>query len=143
MAGIISPEGRKNIMRSVKSESKLENKISKQLWSKGYRFRKNVRTLFGKPDIAIKKYKVVVFIDSCFWHHCPEHGHYPRTNEEFWKKKLNRNMERDSEVSNFYLELGWNILRIWEHETKEMDQVVDKIAAFIELAKNRIPENKK
>ncbi|TAA73145.1 very short patch repair endonuclease [Planococcus salinarum] len=135
MAGIISSEGRKNIMKSIKSESKLENKISKLLWHKGYRYRKNVKNLVGKPDIAIKKYKIVIFIDSCFWHHCPDHGHFPRTNEEFWRKKLTRNMERDIEVNNYYNKNGWNILRIWEHETKNLEQVIGKIVNFIEEAK--------
>jgi DNA mismatch endonuclease (patch repair protein) len=70
---------RKN-MQAIKSRSKLEAKVTKSLWQKGIRFRKNVKSLPGKPDIAIKKYKVVIFIDSCFWHVCPIHGNSPKSN---------------------------------------------------------------
>ncbi|WP_356948169.1 hypothetical protein [Fictibacillus fluitans] len=72
-------------MRSIKSVSKLEEIVSKELWRRGFRFRRNVKDLFGKPDFAIKKYKVVIFIDSCFWHNCPVHGHLPKTNVEYWQ----------------------------------------------------------
>ena len=61
-------------MQAIKSQSKLEDKITTALWRKGIRFRKNVKSLFGKPDIAIKKYKIAIFIDSCFWHVCELHG---------------------------------------------------------------------
>lgn len=63
------------------------------------RFRKNVKSLFGTPDIASKKYKIVIFVDSCFWHLCPEHGNIPKTNIEFWENKLIRNRQRDCEVN--------------------------------------------
>lgn len=114
-------------MRAIKSQSNLENKVSIALWKKGFRFRKNSK-LFGKPDVAIKKYKVVIFIDSCFWHVCPEHGNMPKSNQDYWMKKLSRNQERDREVNNYYIQNGWQILRIWEHELKaDFDATVDKI----------------
>ncbi|WP_308809867.1 hypothetical protein [Salinicoccus roseus] len=68
---MMSAEKRKRTMSRIRSQSKLENRITKALWAEGYRFRKNVRTLMGSPDIAIQKYRVVIFIDSCFWHMCP------------------------------------------------------------------------
>lgn len=110
---------RSEIMRKVKSTSQLEEYVRKALWAHGVRFRKNVKNLFGKPDIAIQKYKIVIFIDSCFWHACPLHGRMPKSNLEYWTKKLERNKERDEEVTNFYLEKKWHIKRIWEHELKE------------------------
>ncbi|MCS3486073.1 DNA mismatch endonuclease Vsr [Bacillus sp. JUb11] len=70
-------------MQAIKSVSKLEDKITKQLWSKSIRFRRNVKDLKGKPDIAIKKYKVVIFIDSYFWHACPIHGNIPKSNMDY------------------------------------------------------------
>ncbi len=89
--------------------------------------------MFGKPDISIKKYKVVIFIDSCFWHCCPVHGNMPKSNREYWIQKLERNTQRDIEVNNFYKEQGWNILRIWEHEFKaDFNKAVDVISDFIE-----------
>lgn len=133
-----SEEGRRNIMRSVKSQSKLENMVSKELWKAGIRFRKNEKSLLGKPDIAIKKYKVVIFVDSCFWHYCDIHGHLPKSNPDFWKEKLMRNRERDSTVNEYYESRGWNIKRIWEHEIKEdFDHVIADTLLFIEKAKGQ------
>ena len=119
MADMMSAEKRKRTMSRIRSQSKLENRITKALWAEGYRFRKNVRTLMGSPDIAIQKYRVVIFIDSCFWHMCPDHGNWPKSNQEFWNRKLGRNMERDREVNAHYHEKGWHIMRMWEHEFKE------------------------
>lgn len=116
----------------------LENHVSKSLWHSGIRLRKNVRSLYGNPDFSIKKYKVVVFIDSCFWHLCPKHGTLPKSNINFWEKKLNRNMERDKEVTLYYQKQNWWILRVWEHEFKEdYDSAILKIADFIEFAKTQ------
>lgn len=125
-------------MRAIRStNTKLEEKITKELWKKGIRFRKNVKDMFGKPDIAIKKYKVVIFLDSCFWHGCELHGNMPKTNPEYWEKKLKRNKERDIEVTDYYQNRGWHILRIWQHEVKEnFDYVINKIIEFIRYAKN-------
>lgn len=123
-------------MSRIRAQSKLENRVTKALWAEGYRFRKNVRTLKGTPDIAIQKYKVVIFIDSCFWHVCPEHGNWPKSNEEFWNRKLARNMERDREVDAHYNALEWHIMRLWEHEFKQdFEGTLKKIIEFIESAK--------
>lgn len=123
---------RSKIMSSIKAVSKLESLVTQELWKKGFRFRRNVRGMVGTPDIAIKKYKVVIFIDSCFWHFCPVHGRMPKSNVEFWKKKLERNQQRDKEHTKFYLQKGWHILRIWEHEIRQdFDKTIQKIATFV------------
>lgn len=83
MTDRITKEQRSQVMKSIKGQSLLENEVSKALWHKGVRFRKNVRSLFGNPDISIKKYKIVIFIDSCFWHACPIHGNTPKSNTDF------------------------------------------------------------
>lgn len=138
MADIMSKEDRRKTMQAIRAQSKLENSVSRELWKRGYRFRKNVKSLYGTPDIAIKKYKIVIFIDSCFWHLCPIHGRIPKSNKDFWSKKLTRNKERDAEVNEFYKEKGWNIKRIWEHEIREdLDRVVDELADFIDEKRNR------
>lgn len=111
----MSKENRSKTMKAIRSQSKLENRITKELWNKGYRFRKNDKSLVGKPDISIKKYKIAIFIDSCFWHVCPLHSNQPKSNEEYWKKKLSRNEQRDKEVNLHYESNRWNIKRIWEH----------------------------
>lgn len=123
---------RSEIMKRVKSTSHLEELVGKALWEHGIRYRKNVKDLVGKPDIAIKKYKVVIFIDSCFWHACPLHGRMPKSNIEYWSKKLERNKARDQEVNRYYLDNNWHIKRVWEHELKEdFTGTINSLAKFI------------
>ena len=130
-------EQRHKNMQAVKAQgTNLENLVVNFLWQKGYRFRKNVKDLEGKPDIAIKKYKLVIFIDSCFWHKCPLHYKAPATNFEFWENKISKNKQRDDYVTNYYLAKKWNILRIWEHELKEdFDITLQKVINFLENSK--------
>ncbi len=107
-------------MQAIRSKrTKLENRVCRELWHRGLRFRRNVADLPGKPDIAVKKRKVVVFIDSCFWHGCPDHGHIPATNSDYWLHKIQRNRTRDRAVNQFYTDRGWRIKRVWEHELRE------------------------
>lgn len=125
-------------MQAIKSHSKLEEKVTKALWRHGVRFRKNVKSLPGKPDIAIKKYKLAIFIDSCFWHVCPTHGNMPKSNQDYWVKKLTRNQNRDQEINQYYNQKGWSLLRIWEHDFKiDFDLTIYKIITFILDAKEK------
>ncbi|MDU0205814.1 very short patch repair endonuclease [Paenibacillus sp. MAH-36] len=136
MADNITTETRSKIMRSIRSKSNLENLFCSKLWHRGLRFRRNVPSLFGKPDIAIKKYKFVVFIDSCFWHFCPRHGHFPKSNKEYWDKKIYRNVLRDYKVGNYYISKRWHVLRIWEHQIKDdLDRCVEYVIQYIEKIK--------
>ncbi|VEF92575.1 Very short patch repair protein [Brevibacillus brevis] len=136
MADIVSKEVRSRMMSKIRSVSKLEDRVSRELWSRRIRIRRNVKTLVGRPDFSIKKYRVVIFLDSCFWHYCPAHAVIPKTNTQYWIEKLNKNKQRDLEVNNYYVSIGWNILRVWEHEVKKDYQcVIDKIINFIENAK--------
>lgn len=140
MADKFSKETRSKIMRSIRSKSKLEDLLCRELWLKGLRFRRNVPTLFGKPDVSIKKYKVVVFIDSCFWHFCPKHGHFPKSNQEYWNKKIYRNVFRDYMVGNYYISKGWHIIRIWEHQIKDdVQKCAEHIIKTIENIKQGSP----
>lgn len=143
MSDNLTPSQRTKNMQAIKSVSKLENHVAGELWKRGIRFRRNVKTLFGKPDIAIKKYKIVIFIDSCFWHCCPIHGNMPKSNFDYWKKKLDRNKARDKDVNEFYKENHWNILRVWEHAFKEdFDDAVNKIEDFIKCIKSNSRKKK-
>lgn len=142
MADKFSPEVRSRIMGSIRSTTKLEEIVSKSLWNRGLRYRRNVRGMFGTPDIAIKKYKVVIFLDSCFWHYCPKHGRLPKSNVDYWQRKLYRNVKRDYIVDSYYYEHGWNILRIWEHQIKEdFEKVIDSIMDFVKHAQEKIKEH--
>lgn len=133
MADFVDKETRSRMMQKVKSKSLLEDMVSKELWKHGLRMRRNVSGLYGKPDFSLKKYKIVIFIDSCFWHSCEEHGTIPQSNTEFWQKKLNRNKIRDLEVSQYYRNNNWRILRIWEHELKQSwEGTINKIIAFVQ-----------
>ncbi|SIT87317.1 very short patch repair endonuclease [Edaphobacillus lindanitolerans] len=133
----ITKEQRSKNMSAIRSVSKIESEFSRALWNKGVRFRRNVRKLFGNPDISIQKYKVVIFIDSCFWHKCPIHFTRPKSNQEFWDAKITRNVKRDHEVTTFYKNNGWHIKRIWEHEVrKNFDNSVEETFKFIQHAKD-------
>ncbi|MBP1157670.1 MULTISPECIES: very short patch repair endonuclease [unclassified Paenibacillus] len=132
MVDFVDRVTRSRMMQKVKSISKLEEMISKELWRRGLRMRRNVLDLYGKPDFSLKKYKIAIFIDSCFWHSCEQHGTVPQSNTQFWETKLNRNKLRDQEVTQYYVDKGWNILRIWEHELKQdWEGAINKIVTFV------------
>lgn len=138
MADNLTKEQRHKNMTNIRStNTRIEKDVTKALWNLGYRFRKNVKTLPGKPDIAIQKYKIVIFLDSCFWHKCPEHFKKPKSNLEYWEPKIKRNIERDAEINQYYKDNNWHLLRIWEHEIKKTNfqNTIEKIKNFIETYK--------
>jgi DNA mismatch endonuclease (patch repair protein) len=112
-------------MSSIHSQdTKPEIFFRKSLWKWGIRYRKNVK-IFGKPDIAIKKYKLVIFIDGDYWHGnnwrirgLPSLDAELATYKEYWQKKIRRNVERDKEVTAYYENNGWTVLRFWESDIK-------------------------
>lgn len=138
MVDNLSKEARSENMRAIRSKgTSLEAKVSKELWRIGYRFRRNVKGMYGKPDFAIKKYKLVVFIDSCFWHGCPIHYRIPKSNEEYWRSKIERNKQHDSLVTCYYEESGWTVIRIWEHQIKDdFNGVIARIVDAVEDRKS-------
>ncbi len=115
----VSKEKRSEIMRRVKSrETAIEISFRKLLWNKGVRYRKNSSEYYGKPDIVVSPRKLVVFLDSCFWHGCRKHLRMPEQNRSYWEDKIRRNKQRDQNVSNYYKSKGWKIIRIWEHQLR-------------------------
>ena len=109
-------------MSMIKSTgTKPEEMVRKYLFSKGLRYRKNVRSLPGKPDIVLRKYKTVVFVNGCFWHGHSNCKYFvmPKSNVEFWQEKISRTIMRDSEAYDKLLDLGWNVLTIWECQLKK------------------------
>lgn len=139
----LTQEQRKKNMQAIKSRNtKIEKTVCKALWHKGIRFRKNVKELPGKPDIAIKKYKIVIFLDSCFWHKCPLHFRRPKSNNSYWDNKIEKNVIHDLEINEYYIKNKWNIFRIWEHQIKTNNQKNKSINEIIEFILNKINSKK-
>ena len=127
-------------MSQIKSKNtKPEETIRKILWREGYRYRKNYSKLPGKPDIVFLGEKKCIFVNGCFWHH--HHCKYfvwPKTREEFWRKKINDTVERDQRNYQDLKKLGWDILIIWECEIKlaSSDELLTRITSFLENKSN-------
>lgn len=132
---IMTPEQRSKNRSAIKSAgTQPEIRFQKALWHLGYRYRKNNRTVFGKPDITFKKQRLAIFIDSEFFHGKDwETKKRPQTNAEYWHKKINRNMERDREVNQYLTENGWTVLRFWSKEiNKDLDTCLSVIKALLD-----------
>lgn len=110
-----------NMSQIRSTNTKPEEIVRKFLFSKGLRYRKNVRKLPGTPDVVLPKYKTVIFVNGCFWHKhegCPKFV-WPTSNVEFWKKKILGNVERDAKNSRKLNTMGWNIIVVWECQLKK------------------------
>ena len=121
MADNHTKEARSQNMSRIRSkDTKPEEKVRKYLFSKGFRYRKNVRTLPGCPDIVLSKYKTVIFVNGCFWHKhdCPRFV-WPSSNEAYWIPKIQRNVERDESNNRQLISMGWNVLVVWECQLKK------------------------
>jgi DNA mismatch endonuclease (patch repair protein) len=142
---VLTPEQRSKCMSHIRSsDTKPEVFFRKALWKWGIRYRKNVKNLFGKPDIAIKKYKLVIFIDGDFWHGNDwQERHFSSQEEllvsysDFWQRKIRRNIERDKEVNEYYQTNGWIILRFWATDIKkDLSGCIIKTIETINYLKN-------
>lgn len=108
-------------MRSNRrTDTQPERRLRSALHALGLRFRKDhpVETAARKvrPDVVFTRARVCVFCDGCFWHSCPDHASTPQTNAEFWRLKLERNVERDRQTDQALAAAGWTVVRVWEHE---------------------------
>ena len=123
-------------MRSVRtSGSDVELRLRRELYRRGLRYRVNLQGLPGTPDVAFTRAKVAVFVDGCFWHGCPQHYVRPRANADFWKSKVQRNVERDKETDRVLHDDGWKVIRIWEHE--DPVAAADQIAETVGVRRQR------
>jgi DNA mismatch endonuclease (patch repair protein) len=122
MPDTLSPADRKKTMQAVKGKN---TSLERKLWSMiaGMRisgWSKNAADVPGKPDAAFLREKVAIFVDGCFWHHCPHCNRpLPETNREYWEKKIHRNVGRDQEINEELRAEGWEVVRIWGHEIKK------------------------
>ena len=121
MADIKTKESRSyNMSRIAGKDTKPEELVRKYLFSKGFRYRKNVRKLPGTPDLVLPKYRTVIFVNGCFWH-----GHegckyfvWPKSNAEFWRQKIETNISRDRRKEAQLRDMGWNVMIVWECELR-------------------------
>lgn len=113
-----------NMSRIKGKKTKPEEVVAKYLFANGFRYRRNVKGLPGTPDIVLKKYRTVIFVNGCFWH-CHEGCKWfvlPETNAEFWKKKFDCNRERDKQNYKKLQDDGWNVIIVWECEIRHSDR---------------------
>jgi DNA mismatch endonuclease Vsr len=136
----LSKVQREKNMKAVKNKgSNIELLLMKMLWQKGYRYRKNDPTVYGKPDIVFKRLKIAIFCDSEFWHgknwELKKEEH--KSNIEFWHKKIERNIQRDIEVNDYLTKNGWKVLRFWGYDIKKkLDLCICKIEETISERKS-------
>lgn len=138
MADVHSKETRSYNMSMIKGkDTKPEIVVRKYLFSKGLRYRKNVKDLPGKPDIVLRKYNTCIFVNGCFWHKHEGCRYFvwPKTNLEFWQSKIEANVRRDLQNYALLRESGWKVIVIWECELKKdlvqtMETVISEIKAI-------------
>lgn len=139
MADNLTPEQRRKNMRAIKSrDTTIELILRKALWKRGIRYRKNYKKLIGKPDIVITKHKIAVFCDSDYWHgyDWENRNQKIKSNRDYWIPKIERNMQRDKEVTEALENDGWTVLRFWEWQIRRhTDECVEFVLKTIESKK--------
>ena len=137
----LTPEQRRKNMQAIKSkDTSIEIALRLALWHRGIRYRKNYKSLPGKPDIAITKHKLAVFCDSDYWHGYDWENRNQRikSNREYWIPKIERNMQRDKEVTAQLQAMGWTVLRFWEWQIKKrLDECVNTIMEAVEASQSK------
>lgn len=127
------------LMASVRRrDTKPEVEIRRVLHARGHRFRVDRAVLPDRrrrADIVFGPARVVVFVDGCFWHGCPQHATWPKANEEFWREKIETNRRRDRDTDERLSALGWEVIRVWEHEPPAV--AADKIDAVVRARRPR------
>ena len=116
MSDVLTPQQRHRCMSHIRSKAtKPEMLVRRWLWAHGYRYRLNVKSVPGKPDIVMRKYRTAIFVNGCFWH-----GHegckqfvLPMTNTAFWQAKIDRNRERDRQNATLLRSNGWQVITLW------------------------------
>ncbi|NLL90832.1 MAG: DNA mismatch endonuclease Vsr [Ruminococcaceae bacterium] len=145
MADCFSTQKRREVMSKIGSkDTQIEIKVRLWLYHRGIRYRKNCKTIIGKPDITIKKYKIAIFVHGCFWHGHENCKYYrlPKSNLEYWKEKLEKNIKRDKENIEKLEQMGWNVFVLWECQLKSefeptMIELLKKINAIRNSKENQ------
>jgi len=137
---VLTPEQRRRNMRAIKSKgTKMELLLARALWSTGVRYRKNDKSVFGVPDLSIKKFKIAIFVDSEYFHgkEWKTEKYRIKSNREFWWRKIEGNIKRDQAVNTILVNNGWKVLRFWSGDIrKNLNLCIDQINAVIAEQKN-------
>lgn len=143
-AGFYTTKQRSKTMAKIKGKnSRPEMLLRQALWAKNMRFRIHRKDLPGKPDLVIEKYRLAIFVDGDFWHGYGLDKRNFNSNQAFWVPKLKRNMQRDQFINQTLTDLGYTVMRFWEHEVKTNSTAcVNQVMLYVEAAKKlRIPSN--
>ena len=134
-----SPQRSYNMSRIRSRDTTPELTVRRELWQRGYRYRLNDHRLPGSPDLVLPKYRAVIFINGCFWHGHRGCANYtvPKTNVEFWREKIARNIARDELNAQRLDTLSWAVITVWECELskKNLDATITRIEAELQSAK--------
>ena len=138
MADIYTKSKRTEIMASISGrETKPEISVRSFLFRQGFRFRKNVKSLPGKPDIVLTKLQSIIFVHGCFWHghkNCKK-ATLPTSNVRFWREKIQSNVNRDKKTKTALKQLGWRIITVWECQLKskiKFERTMEKLISNID-----------
>lgn len=131
----LTKKQRQKNMRNIRSKGTApEMKVMRELRKRKIYFAKHVDKIIGKPDIVFRRKKIVVFIDSDFWHGHPERFIMPKTNTDYWSKKISRNKKRDLQVSQEMGKQGWTVIRLWEYDiNKNFNECMNKILTALNV----------
>ena len=135
----ISPEARSAVMAAVRSTgTRLEAVCAEMLGAVGVtQFERNATDVDGKPDFIVRDLRLAVFVDSCFWHGCPQHLRMPATRQDYWHAKIERNVARDRAVTRSLRRQRWVVVRIWEHTLRRPDEVKRRLRRALRVCAAR------
>lgn len=138
MSDVFAKSKRSEVMAAIRSKGNKETELAfaailRKSGVKGWR---RHPLLPGNPDFIFRKKRIAIFVDGCFWHCCPKHGKSPESNRAYWNPKLSRNRRRDLEITRKLRKLGWQVLRLWEHDLHDARRVVRKVRQA--LCENRV-----
>ena len=136
MTDIVDRATRSRMMAHIRSrDTTPERAARRELYRLGIRYRLHDGKLPGRPDIVIRRLRTVIFIHGCFWHQHPgcRMAYTPKSNVEFWQRKLQGNVARDTRKQALLMEQGWRVIVIWECETRDREALRDQLARWLEL----------
>ena len=147
MPDILTPTQRHRCMSHIRSKAtKPEILVRKWLWAHGYRYRLNVKSVPGKPDIVMRRYRTAIFVNGCFWHGHEGCGKFrmPQSNTDFWQAKITRNRERDRRNYDILLHNGWQVIVLWECQLTKpnMENTMQQVAVALNANFLRLQQNK-